>query len=102
PQDGFVGIEQNDLSTARLVLEGGKFQSPRSEVSGGGRQAAGGTIVAYPFFLMHNAHFRDRAGPPFGRRTRSPVHGSSIASRSSRAPGGLDRRDDGDALLTHR
>ena len=94
PQDGFVGIEQNDLPTARLVLEGGKFQSPIREVSGVGLQATGGTIVAYPFFLMHRAHFRDRAGPQFGRRTRSPVHGSSIASISSRAPGGLDRRDD--------
>ena len=94
PQDGFVGIEQNELPAASLVLEGGQFQSPIREVSGVGLQAAGGTIVAYPFFLMHNAHFRDRAGPQFGRRTRSPVHGSSIASRSSRAPGGLDRRDD--------
>jgi hypothetical protein len=94
PHDRFIGIEQNDLPAARLVLESGQFQSPVSEVSGVGRQATGGTIVAYPFFLMHSAHFRDRAGPPFGRRTRSPVHGSSIASTSSRAPGGLDRRDD--------
>ena len=94
PQDGFVCIEQNDLSTASLVLEGSKFQSPIREVSGVGLQATGGTIVAYPFFLMHSAHFRARDGPQFGRRTRSPVHGSSIASRSSRAQGGLDRRDD--------
>ena len=64
PQDGFVCIEPNDLPTARLVLEGGKFQSPISEVSGVGLQATGGTIVAYPFFLMHRAHCRDRAGPP--------------------------------------
>jgi hypothetical protein len=94
PQDGFVCIEQNDLTTASLVLEGGKFQSPISEVSGVGLQATGGTIVAYPFFLMHSAHFRDRAGPPFGRRTRSPVHGSSIANKSRRAQGGLDRQGD--------
>jgi hypothetical protein len=94
PQDGFVCIEQNDLPTASLVLEGSKFQSPISEVSGVGLQATGGTIVAYPFFLMHSAHFRARDGLQFGRRTQSPVHGSSIASRSSRAQGGLDRRDD--------
>src|SRR5215510_10489060 len=89
PQDSFVCIEQNDLPTASLVLEGSKFQSPISEVSGVGLQATGGTIVAYPFFLMHSAHFHGRAGPPFERRTRSPVHGSSIASISSRAQGGL-------------
>ena len=94
PHDRFIGIEQNDLPAARLVLESGQFQSPVSEVSGVGLQATGGTIGAYPFFLMHSAHFRDRAGPPFGRRARSPVHGSSIASTTSRAPGGLDRRDD--------
>src|SRR5919205_3549907 len=28
PQDRFIGIEQNDLPAARLVLKGGKFQSP--------------------------------------------------------------------------
>jgi hypothetical protein len=51
PQDGFVCIEQNDLPTARLVLEGGKFKSPISEVSGVGIQAASGTIVAYLLFF---------------------------------------------------
>src|SRR4029453_13542094 len=89
PHEGFVCIEQNSPPTATLVLEGSKFQSPISEVSGVGLQATGGTIVAYPFFLMHSAPFRARDGPQFGRRTRSPVHGSSIASRSSRAQGGL-------------
>ena len=94
PQDGFVCIEQKDLPTASLVLEGSKFQSPISEVSGGGLQATGGTIVAYPFFLMHSAHFRARDGPQFGRRTRSPVHGSSIGKRPRRAGGGLGPRGD--------
>ena len=51
PQDGFVGIEQNDLPTASLGLEGSKFQSPISEVSGVGLQATGGTIVAYFLFF---------------------------------------------------
>src|SRR4030095_5338739 len=44
PQDGFVFIEQNDLPTTSLVLEGGKFKSPISEGSGVGIQAPGGTI----------------------------------------------------------
>ena len=51
PQDGFVFIEQNDLATARLVLEGGKFKSPISEGRGVGLQAPGGTIVAYLLFF---------------------------------------------------
>ena len=36
PQDGFVSIEPNDLTTACVVLESGQFQSPTSEVSGVG------------------------------------------------------------------
>jgi len=51
PQDGFVFIEQNDLATASLVLEGGKFKSPISEGSGVGIQAPGGTIGAYLLFF---------------------------------------------------
>src|SRR4029453_14096017 len=51
PQDGFVCLEQNDLPTASLVLEGGKFKSPISEGSGGGIQAPGGTIGAYLLFF---------------------------------------------------
>jgi len=51
PQDGFVFIEQNDLPTTSLVLEGGKFKSPISEGSGVGSQAPGGTIVAYLLFF---------------------------------------------------
>ena len=51
PQDGFVFIEQNDLPTASLVLEGGKFKSPISEGSGVGIQAPGGPIGAYLLFF---------------------------------------------------
>ena len=36
PQDGVVGIAQNDLATTCWVLESGQFQSPKSEVSGVG------------------------------------------------------------------
>ena len=51
PQDGFVSIEQNDLTTACLVLESGQFQSPKSEVSGVGLETTGRAIVAYLFFF---------------------------------------------------
>ena len=51
PQDRFVLIEQNDLPTARLVLEGGQFKSTISEISGIGIQATGGTIGAYLLFF---------------------------------------------------
>jgi hypothetical protein len=51
PQDGCVCLEQNDLPTASLVLEGGTCKSPISEGSGGGIQAPGGTIGAYLLFF---------------------------------------------------
>ena len=51
PQDRFVFIEQNDLATARLVLEGGKFERAVSEISRGGIQSAGGAVVAYVVFF---------------------------------------------------
>ena len=50
PQDRFVFIEQNDLATARLVLEGSEFERAIGEVSRGGIEATGGAVVAYPFF----------------------------------------------------
>ena len=46
PQDGFVFIEQNDLATARLVLEGGQFERAVGEISWGGIQSASGTVEA--------------------------------------------------------
>src|SRR5437588_10403147 len=45
PQDGFVFIEQNDLATTSLVLQGGEFERAVSEISRGGIQATSGTIV---------------------------------------------------------
>src|SRR5215470_4399698 len=51
PQDCFVCIEQNDLATARLVLEGGQFKRTIREVSGVGIEAPGGAIVAYVLFF---------------------------------------------------
>ena len=44
-------IEQNDLTTTRLVLEGGKCERAVGEVSWGRIQAAGGAVVAYILFF---------------------------------------------------
>src|SRR2546430_11507514 len=51
PQDRFVFIEQNDLATASLGLEGGKFERARGESSRGGIQSTGGTVGAYVLFF---------------------------------------------------
>jgi hypothetical protein len=51
PQDGFVFIEQNDLTTAGPVLERSECNRTIGEISRGGRQAPGGTVVAYVFFF---------------------------------------------------
>ena len=36
PQDSFIGIEQNNLAPARLVLEGRECKRAVGEISGGG------------------------------------------------------------------
>jgi hypothetical protein len=51
PQDRFVFIEQNDLATARLVLESRECERAVSEISRGRSQATGGAIVAYMLFF---------------------------------------------------
>jgi hypothetical protein len=51
PQDRFIFIEQNDLATARLVLEGGEFERAVGESSRGGIKAAGGAVVAQILFF---------------------------------------------------
>src|SRR5262245_27737640 len=51
PQDRFVFIEQNDLTLVSPVLQGGKFKRAIGEISRGGRQAPGGTIVAHILFF---------------------------------------------------
>ena len=51
PQDGCVCIEQKALPTASRVLDGGQFQSPRREVSGGRLEPSGGTTGAYVGFF---------------------------------------------------
>ena len=51
PEDGFIGIEQDDLPAACLVLESGQFQRPIRQGSGVGLQAPGRAIVAYRLFF---------------------------------------------------
>src|SRR5712691_1213469 len=51
PQDRFVFIEQNDLATARLVLESSEFERAVGESSRGGGKATSGAVVAYLFFF---------------------------------------------------
>jgi hypothetical protein len=50
PQDGFIGIEQNNLAPARLVLEGRECKRTVGKISWGGGQLAGGAVVAEIFF----------------------------------------------------
>jgi hypothetical protein len=46
PQDRFIFVESNDLAPASPVLQGGKFQSTISEVSGIGIEPSGGAAGA--------------------------------------------------------
>src|SRR2546430_1202865 len=59
-QDGFVFVEQNDLTTAGLVLEGSECNRAIGESSRGGGQLAGGTVVAEAFFHTQRTLSRPR------------------------------------------
>ena len=64
PEDGFVFIEQNDLTPARLVLQGGKFERAIGKVCGGGIETTRRTIVAYfRFFKRQRTLSRPRWTP---------------------------------------
>jgi hypothetical protein len=51
PEDRFVFIEQNDLTAARLVFEGGEFERAVGESRRGGSQSARGAVEAYRVFF---------------------------------------------------
>ena len=51
PQERFVFIEQNDLATTRLVLEGGECGRAVGEISRGRINAPGGAVVAQILFF---------------------------------------------------
>jgi hypothetical protein len=51
PEDGFIFIEQNDLTPMSPVLQGGKFDRTPCQLSGGGSEPPRGTAVADVFFF---------------------------------------------------
>src|SRR5262249_21173600 len=51
PQERFVRIEQDDLATAGLVLEGSKLKRGVGEIRRGGLQSAGGAVEAHGIFF---------------------------------------------------
>src|SRR6266702_185455 len=51
PEDGFIFIEQNDLTPTSPVLQGGKFDRTPRQLSGGGSEPPRGTAVADVFFF---------------------------------------------------
>lgn len=51
PEDGFILIEQNDLTPTGLVLQSSECERGISEVSGLGIESPGGTAVADVFFF---------------------------------------------------
>jgi hypothetical protein len=51
PEDRFIFIEQNDLATAGLVLEGGECEGAIGEVGGGRIESSGGAAVGERIFF---------------------------------------------------
>jgi hypothetical protein len=74
PQDRFIGIEQNDLPAARLVLESGQFQSTIREGSRVGIQAPSRALVAYVLFFKAQ---RTRSRPSWTPVSRAKTVASS-------------------------
>jgi hypothetical protein len=63
PEDGFICIEQNNLTPARLILEGRESKRAVGEFSWGGGQLAGGAVVAEIFFNTPRTLSRPRWSP---------------------------------------
>src|SRR5712692_1727640 len=51
PEDGFIFIQQNDLTPTSPVLQGGQFERSPRQLSGGGSEPPRGTAVADVFFF---------------------------------------------------
>jgi hypothetical protein len=58
PQDGFIFVEQNDLTSAGAVLESSEFERRPREFSGVRNEPARGPAVADVFFLTRRGHSR--------------------------------------------
>jgi hypothetical protein len=66
PQDRCICIEQNDLATTRLGLEGGECERAVGESSRGGIKAAGGAVVAQGLFFKAQRTLSRPSWPPVG------------------------------------
>jgi hypothetical protein len=58
PEDGFIFIEQNDLTPASPIFEGREFERRPRQLSGLGSEPSGGPAVAAVFFLTRRGHSR--------------------------------------------
>ena len=67
PEDGFVFIEQDDLTSTCLVLEGGEFERAIGEISRGGIEPASGTAVAQRVFLKRQRTLSRPSWTPVSR-----------------------------------
>ena len=51
PEDGFIFIEQNDLTLTSPILESGQFERRPRQLRGGGSEPPRGAAVVYVFFF---------------------------------------------------
>jgi hypothetical protein len=63
PQEGFICIEQDDLTSSCSVLQGGELKRAIGEISWGGGQLASGAVVAEVFFNTQRTLSRPRWTP---------------------------------------
>ena len=67
PEDGFVCIEQKDLTATRLGLEGGKCERAVGDGSWGRSQSAGGAVGASRLFFKAPRRLSRPSWPPVSR-----------------------------------
>jgi len=96
PQDRFICVEQNTLTTLGAVLQGGQCERPPRQFSGGGSQPTCGPAVADVFFLTPRARSHGSAGPRSGGRVCGRVPDNATGNGSNRARAGLGRHGDCD------
>jgi hypothetical protein len=94
PEDGFIFIEQNDLTLAGPVFEGGEFERRPRQLSGVRREPSRGSAVADVFFLTRRGRSRGSVGPRSGGREPWRVPDNSTGNGANHAGGGLHRPSD--------
>jgi hypothetical protein len=94
PQDRFIFIEQDELTSTCSVLQSGEFKRAIGEISRGRIEPSRRTAVTSRVFLRH----RGRVHGPAGYRSVGPapwrVRDHSTGKSGSHAGGGLDRQGD--------